>query len=159
MVEGAVNTDEDEGVVSFSADGKTMYLTRCLIDSESPRMAQIYKSTRSDASWSAPTPCELVKDTLSSFAHPAVSPDGAWLYFVSDMSGGMGGLDIWRIAITGDGFGGVENLGAPVNTPGNEMFPTFRPNGDLYFSSDGHVGMGGLDLFKAEEFAKVIKIN
>lgn len=94
---------------------------------------------------------EITKDTLSSFAHPTVSPDGRWLYFVSDMPGGLGGLDIWRIEIGEHGLGGVDNLGEPINTPGNEMFPSFRPNGDLYFSSDGHVGMGGLDLFKAEQ--------
>ena len=150
-LEGEVNSEYEDGACAFSPDFKTMYFTRCLIDGESPRAAQIYKSTRSDASWSAPTQCELVKDTLSSFAHPAVSPDGAWLYFVSDVSGGMGGLDIWRIAITGDGFGGVENLGAAINTQGNEMFPTFRPNGDLYFSSDGHHGMGGLDIYCATQ--------
>ena len=148
-VEGELNSEYEDGACCFTPDFKTMYLTRCLIDSESPRMAQIYKSTRSDASWSAPTPCELVKDTLSSFAHPAVSPDGAWLYFVSDMSGGLGGLDIWRIAITSEGFGGVENLGGDINTQGDEMFPTFRPNGDLYFSSNGHHGMGGLDIYCA----------
>ena len=67
------------------------------------------------------------------------------------MPGGLGGLDIWRIEIGEHGLGGVDNLGEPINTPGNEMFPSFRPNGDLYFSSDGHVGMGGLDLFKAEQ--------
>ena len=61
----------------------------------------------------------------------------------------MGGFDIWRARITPAGLGGVENLGEPINTPGNEMFPTFRPNGDLYFSSDGHPGMGGLDIFIA----------
>ena len=65
------------------------------------------------------------------------------------MPGGQGGYDIWRTRITKEGFGGVENLGRPINTPGNEMFPSFRPNGDLYFSSDGHPGMGGLDIFKA----------
>lgn len=65
------------------------------------------------------------------------------------MPGGMGGLDIWRVRLTEAGLGGVENLGAPINTPGNEAFPTFRPNGDLYFSSDGHPGMGGLDIFIA----------
>lgn len=85
---------------------------------------------------------ELTKDTLSSYAHPAVSPDGEWLYFTSDMPGGMGGLDIWRVRLTAAGVGGVENLGEPINTEGDEMFPTFRPNGDLYFSSDGHPGMG-----------------
>jgi outer membrane protein OmpA-like peptidoglycan-associated protein len=94
---------------------------------------------------------EISRDTLSSYAHPAVSPDGDWLYFASDMPGGLGGIDIWRIAITESGLGGVENLGEPINSVGNEMFPVFRPNGDLYFSSDGHVGMGGLDLFRAEQ--------
>ena len=93
---------------------------------------------------------QITKDTLSSYAHPAVSPDGKWLYFTSDMPGGMGGKDIWRIAVTEYGLGGVENLGEPINTPGDEMFPAFRPNGEFYFSSNGHPGMGGLDIFKAE---------
>ena len=128
-----------------------MYFTRCTHDPEYPRYAQIYTSDRTDASWGAPKLLEITKDTLSSFAHPTVSPDGRWLYFVSDMPGGLGGLDIWRIEIGEHGLGGVDNLGEPINTPGNEMFPSFRPNGDLYFSSDGHVGMGGLDLFKAEQ--------
>ena len=150
-LEGEVNSEYEEGACAFSPDYKTMYFTRCGIDAEVPRPAQIYKSTRSDASWSAPTLCELAGDTLSSFAHPAVSPDGAWLYFVSDMSGGMGGLDLWRIAITRDGFGGMENLGASINTRGDEMFPTFRPGGELYFSSDGHHGMGGLDIYRATQ--------
>ena len=66
------------------------------------------------------------------------------------MPGGKGGLDIWRVRLIGGTTGGVENLGAPINTPGNEMFPTFRPNGDLYFSSDGHGGLGGLDIFIAK---------
>ncbi|MBQ3238607.1 MAG: OmpA family protein [Bacteroidaceae bacterium] len=150
-LEGEVNSEYEDGACAFTPDYKTMYFTRCLVDGEAPRSAQIYKSTRSDATWSAPTLCELANDTISSFAHPAVSPDGAWLYFVSDMSGGMGGLDIWRIAITGEEFGGVENLGAAINTQGNEMFPTFRPNGDLYFSSNGHHGMGGLDIYCATQ--------
>jgi outer membrane protein OmpA-like peptidoglycan-associated protein len=150
-LEGEVNSEYEDGACAFTPDYKTMYFTRCLIDGEATRSAQIYKSTRSDATWSAPTLCELAKDTISSFAHPAVSPDGAWLYFVSDMSGGMGGLDIWRIAITDEEFGGIENLGAAINTQGNEMFPTFRPNGDLYFSSNGHQGMGGLDIYCATQ--------
>ena len=67
------------------------------------------------------------------------------------MKGGMGGLDLWRVAITKDGFGGIENLGAGINTQGDEMFPTFRPTGELYFSSDGHHGMGGLDIYRATQ--------
>lgn len=149
LAEGELNSEYDEGACCFSPDGKTMYLTRCTYDSDYPRFAEIYTSQRSDASWSKPQLLTITKDTLSSYAHPAVSPDGRWLYFVSDMPGGMGGLDLWRIALTETGLGGVENLGEPINTPGDEMFPTFRPNGDLYFSSNGHVGMGGLDLFCA----------
>lgn len=149
-IESEVNSLYDEGACAFSPDGKTMYFTRCTFDPDFPRFAEIFTSQRTDASWGNPQRLEISKDTLSSYAHPAVSPDGLWLYFVSDMPGGLGGLDIWRIAITDHGLGGVENVGKPINTEGNEMFPTFRPNGDLYFSSDGHPGMGGLDLFCAK---------
>lgn len=149
IVQSEVNTDYDEGVSCLSPDGKTLYFTRCSTDPDYPRYAEIWKSARTDASWAKPIKCELSRDTLSSYAHPAVSPDGKWLYFVSDMPGGLGGYDLWRAPILAEGFGGCENLGRPINTPGNEMFPTFRPNGELYFSSDGHPGMGGLDIFKA----------
>lgn len=148
-VTGGVNTDYDEGACTMSPDQRTMYLTQCATDPTYPRYAQIVTSSRSDAAWGKANELKVTGDTLSSYAHPAVSPDGQWLYFTSDMPGGMGGLDIWRARITAAGLGGVENLGAPINTPGNEMFPTFRPNGDLYFSSDGHPGMGGLDIFIA----------
>lgn len=149
VVNGGLNTEADEGASCLSPDQREMYLTQCVTDPSYPRYAQIVKSNRSDAAWGKASSVELTKDTLSCFAHPAVSPDGQWLYFVSDMPGGKGGLDIWRVRITSAGCGGVENLGEPINTPGNEMFPTFRPNGDLYFSSDGHPGMGGLDIFIA----------
>jgi len=150
VVQGGLNTDYDEGACSFSTDGREMYLTICQTDPSSPRLAQIVKSSRSDASWSKPTEVKISNDTLSSYAHPAISPDGQWLYFCSDMPGGKGGLDIWRVRLTTSGMGGVENLGDPINTPGDEMFPAFRPNGDFYFSSNGHVGMGGLDIFIAK---------
>ncbi len=149
-IDSELNSDFDEGVCSFTPDGRTMYLTQCLSDASYPRYATICTSARSDASWGKSTPLEITHDTLSSYAHPAVSPDGEWLYFVSDMPGGVGGLDIWRVRLTTSGVGGVENLGAPINTGGDEMFPTFRPNGDLYFSSDGHPGMGGLDIYIAK---------
>lgn len=148
-IESGLNSEYDEGVSCVSPDGKTLYFTRCSSDPDYPRYAEIWQSARSDASWGKPTKCEISKDTLSAFAHPAVSPDGEWLYFVSDMPGGEGGLDIWRTRIVSGGFGGVENVGRPINTAGDEMFPSFRPTGDLYFSSDGHPGMGGLDIFKA----------
>lgn len=151
VIEGELNTEYDEGAPCLSPDGKTMYFTRCSSDPDYPRYAEIWKSQRSDASWGKPTKCEITRDTLTSYAHPAVSPDGQWLYFVSDMSGGEGGLDIWRTRIVDGDFVGMENVGRPINTAGDEMFPTFRPNGDFYFSSDGHPGMGGLDIFVAYE--------
>ena len=150
-IDTELNSDYDEGACSFSPDGRTMYLTQCKSDPSYPRYATICTSQRNDASWGKSTALTISKDTLSSFAHPAVSPDGQWLYFSSDMPGGYGGLDIWKIRLGKDGVeGGVENLGNKINTEGVEMFPTFRPNGDLYFSSNGHPGMGGLDIFIAK---------
>lgn len=148
-VVGGLNTDYDEGACAFSTDGRTMYLTQCSTDPSYPRYAKIMTASRSDASWGKASELKLSNDTLSSFAHPAVSPDGEWLYFTSDMPGGKGGLDIWRVRLTATGVGGVENLGEPVNTPGDEAFPAFRPNGDFYFSSNGHQGLGGYDIFIA----------
>ncbi|MBQ7869701.1 MAG: OmpA family protein [Prevotella sp.] len=148
-IDTELNSAFDEGACSFTPDGRTMYLTQCVTDPTYPRYAQICTSSRADAAWGKATPLQVTRDTLSSYAHPAVSPDGLWLYFTSDMPGGLGGLDLWRVRLTTSGLGGVENLGAPINTEGDEMFPTFRPNGDLYFSSDGHPGMGGLDIYIA----------
>ena len=150
-IDSELNSAFEEGACCFTPDGKTMYLTQCKTDPQYPRYATIAVSSRSDAAWSKPRELNISKDTLSSFAHPAVSPDGEWLYFVSDMPGGQGGLDIWRCQLLSSGeTGGVENLGAPINTAGDEMFPTFRPNGDFYFSTDGHPGLGGLDIFYVE---------
>ena len=150
VIDSELNSDYDEGACCFSPDGRTMYLTQCRSDASFPRYATIMTSNRSDAAWSKATELVVTRDTLSAYAHPAVSPDGDWLYFTSNMPGGMGGYDIWRIRLTSNGLGGVENVGAPINTPGDELFPTFRPNGDLYFSSDGHEGMGGLDIYYVE---------
>ena len=160
-IDTELNSDFDEGACAFTPDNRTMYLTQCKTDPSYPRYATICTSNRSDASWGKSTPLVITKDTLSSYAHPAISPDGEWLYFVSDMPGGIGGMDIWRVRITKNGLGGVENLGEPINTEGDEMFPTFRPNGDLYFSSDGHPGMGGLDIFiaKPDSVAGTCKIE
>ena len=147
-IDSELNSNFDEGACCFSPDGRTMYLTQCKTDANYPRYATIVVSQRNDAAWSKPTELIISKDTLTSFAHPAVSPDGEWLYFVSDMPGGLGGYDIWRCRLFGNNeVGMMENLGERVNTPGDEMFPTFRPNGDLYFSSNGHPGMGGLDIY------------
>lgn len=150
-IEGEVNTAYEDGACSFSPDGKTMYFTRCTHDSNYPRYAVIMSSNRSDASWGKPEEVKISNDTLSTFAYPAVSPDGKWLYFSSDMPGGQGGMDLWKISLDKYGYGAPENLGPQINTFADEVFPSFRANGELYFSSDGHPGMGGLDLFRAEQ--------
>lgn len=151
--EGELNSEWDEGAACFTEDGNTMYFTVCRSDPQYPRMAEIWTSTRNDAKWGKPQALKITADTLSSYAHPALSPDGKWLYFVSDMPGGYGGYDLWRASVVGGhGIGVVENLGPEINTPGNEMFPAFRPSGELYFSSDGREpNLGGLDLYRAKE--------
>lgn len=146
--EGALNTENDEGIVSFSPDGQTMYLTVAKRSPNADTSVEIYTSQRSDATWSEPQKFEITADTLSAYGHPAVSPDGTYLYFTSDMPGGYGGKDIWRINLK-ERSGSLENLGEQINTSGDEMFPYLRTDSVLYFASDGHPGFGGLDLFKA----------
>ncbi len=146
-VEGELNSEWDEGIVSFSPDGTTMYLTRAIRANDHDTGVEIFTSRRSDAQWSAPVKFEITADTLSSYGHPAVSPSGEYLYFTSDMPG-YGGKDIWRISLR-ERAGSLENLGSAINTPGNEMFPYMLTDSVMYFSSDGHPGLGGLDLFKA----------
>ena len=147
-LEDEVNTEFDEGTPSFSKDGNTMYYTYCAQDPEGPRTSEIYVSTRSSAKW---TRASIVKDSVTALGHPAVSPDGKYLYYVSDAVGGFGGKDIFRSRLVGNDFGPMENLGPDINTPGDEMFPYVRDSVTLYFASNGHPGMGGLDLFKATQ--------
>lgn len=152
-IESDVNSEFEDGACAFTPDGKTMYFTRCVTDAHYPRFAGIYKSNRSDASWGKPEQVVISRDTLSLYAHPAVSPDGNWLYFTSDMAGGEGGLDLWRYYIgTSRAMEGIlENLGPMINSEGDEQFPAFGPKGELFFSSDGYPGMGGLDIFCATQ--------
>lgn len=147
-VEGELNSESDEGIVSFTPDGQTMYLTMARRSETAPTSVEIYTSQRSEASWSKPVKYEILNDTISATGHPAVSADGRFLYFSSDMPGGYGGRDIWRVNLK-DKIGSLENLGPQINTPGDEMFPYSRTDSLLYFASDGHPGFGGLDLFRA----------
>lgn len=148
-LEDEVNTEFDEGTPSFSKDGNTMYYTYCAQDPEGPRTSEIYISSRSSAKWGKGTRANIVKDSVTALGHPSISPDGKYLYFVSDAVGGYGGKDLFRARVVGSDFGPMENLGADINTPGDEMFPYVRDSVTLYFASDGHPGMGGLDIFKA----------
>lgn len=146
-VEGELNSEVEEGICSFSPDGSTMYLTKARREPNANTGVEIYTSQRSDAKWSAPVKFEITADTVSSYGHPAVSPDGQWLYFTSDMPG-IGGRDIWRVNVK-ERAGSLENLGSEINTVGDEMFPYMLTDSVMYFSSNGHPGLGGLDIFCA----------
>ena len=161
-IDGDVNGEYEDGACAFTPDGKIMYFTRCASDEDYPRYAAIYKSLRSDATWGKAEEVVISNDTMSVYAHPAVSPDCEWLYFTSNMPGGQGGLDIWRMYIGNIKAkeGVLENLGGCINTEGDEQFPAFGPQGELFFSSDGYPGMGGLDIFFAvQENDSVWNIN
>lgn len=149
IVEGELNSEADEGIVSFSPDGQVMYLTKASKSETSHSTVEIFTSRRSDASWSTPEKFVIVRDSVTATGHPAVSSNGKYLYFTSDMPGGYGGLDIWRIDIE-DRVGTLMNMGPQINTPGNEVFPYSRTDSLFYFSSDGHPGFGGLDIFRAK---------
>ncbi|MDR2920391.1 MAG: OmpA family protein [Tannerella sp.] len=149
-VDDPVTTEFDHGTPSFPRDGKTMYYTYCSYDGTDPRTAEIYVSSRSGASWGKGQRVNIIKDSVTLLAHPAVSPDGMYLYFVTDAVGGYGGKDLFRTRLVGgNDFSGLENLGPEINTSGDEMFPYVRDSATIYFASNGHPGMGGLDLFKA----------
>jgi len=143
-----INTGDEEGAPSLTADGSKMYFTRCRYDKTQDLGSEIYSSSQSKGSWSNPVKVSLLGDSIV-VAHPALSEDESVLYFVSDMPGGLGGKDIWMAEKGGENFSNPRNLGPAINTPGDEMFPFARGNDELYFSSNYHIGMGGLDIFKA----------
>ncbi len=145
-----INSEFEEGTPSFSADFKELYFTRCEVGKREKKGCKIMYSRRSGDKWSDPKNLGILPDSLIA-AHPSLSKDGLTLYFVSDIAGGFGKKDIWKVTRLrpGDGWSKPVNLGPDINTPGDELFPYIREDGTLYFSSDGLIGMGGLDIFKA----------
>ncbi|HEX2975057.1 MAG TPA: OmpA family protein [Bacteroidales bacterium] len=143
-----LNSEFEDGTPAFSTDYKDIYFTRCEAGKREQKGCEIMHSRKSGGSWSKPENLNILPDSVVA-AHPAISPDGSTLYFVSDIKGGFGGKDIWKVTRTGNGWSAPENLGPDINTPGDELFPYIREDGTLYFSSDGHIGMGGLDIYKA----------
>lgn len=143
-----INTTSDEGAATLSDRGDLMIFTRCRYDKSKDLGAELFSTNQSRDEWSEPTLIELVGDSLIA-AHPSLSADGTMLYFVSDRLGGYGGKDIWVSADKGGKFEKPVNLGPEINTSGDEMFPFIRENGELYFSSNYPIGIGGLDIFKA----------
>jgi peptidoglycan-associated lipoprotein len=144
----ALNSEFEEGTPSFTSDYKEIYFTRCEAGKREKKGCIIMHSVKSGSGWSKPENIGILPDTVVA-AHPAISPDGSVLYFVSDIAGGYGKKDIWMVRKNGDGWSQPLNLGADINTPEDELFPYVREDGTLYFSSDGLIGMGGLDIFKA----------
>jgi len=152
IIGSEVNTlATDDGACSFSPDGKMMYFTRARQQLDAAIGTEIYSSNRAGGAWTEPKKVTFFTDSTISVAHPAIAPDGETIYFVSDAPLGLGGKDIWKGKIEGGECKYIENLGPQINTPGDEMFPVVRPNGVLYFSTNGRTGFGGLDIFKAEK--------
>ena len=146
----AKNGSAELGVCCFSADGKTMYFTySCPINGQDLG-AKIYTSTRASGEWGEGQEIQLFADSSITVGHPALSVHGDTLYFVSDAPGGYGGKDIYMAILNGSEWSDIQNLGPQINTADDELFPHIRPDGRLYFSSKGHPGYGGLDLFYAE---------
>lgn len=145
-----INTEYEEGAVSMSKDFNTMFFTRCERHKKDAIGCMLYQSIKRNEEWGKAEQVLMLDDSIV-VAHPSLSDDELSLYFVSDMKGGMGAKDIWKMTRTSpEGeWGAPESLGAEINTAGNEMFPFIHDDGTLYFSSDYHLGMGGLDIFRA----------
>jgi peptidoglycan-associated lipoprotein len=145
-----INSEFEDGTPSLSSDYKELYFTRCEAGKREKKGCIIMYSKKNGDKWSAPKNIQLLPDSLVA-AHPSISKDGLTLYFVSDLAGGFGKKDIWKVTRlrAGDAWSKPVNLGPDINTPGDELFPYIREDGTLYFSSDGLIGMGGLDIFKA----------
>jgi len=145
-----INTNANEGAAVFNSKFNTIYFTRCPNDQQKESGCQIYKSKRSGRTWSKPDMVEISGiDTLSTVGQPTVSDGELVIYFSANRRNGLGGKDIW-VAFRdskSEAFGRPMNLGDVINTPGDEMFPFLRNDTTLFFASDGHGGMGGLDIF------------
>jgi len=147
-VPGEINTSVEEGASTFTGDYNTLYFTRCEVDKKKKLGCKIFRTTKDGEEWEKPEALTIANDSFV-VAHPSISDDGTTLYFVANIPGGYGKMDIWKINKTGEEWSEPINVGSSINTPGNEVFPFIHPDGTLYFSSDFHLGMGGLDIFKA----------
>jgi outer membrane protein OmpA-like peptidoglycan-associated protein len=149
--------DVHEANITISNDGQSMYFTRDNVNSKNRPVydkkgtshLKIYKATKIGEKWGNVEELPF-NDNVYSTGHPSLSPDNKTLFFVSDREGGFGQTDIYKVAINADGYGAPENLGATINTEGREMFPFVAKDSTLYFSSDGFLNLGLLDLFKSD---------
>ena len=144
-----VNSEANEGAPFMNSDFSSLYFTRCPVEDNKVNGCQIYVSKRTGRYFSKPELVPLGFDSTEAIGHPTLTSDELIIYFSSDRPGGFGGKDIW-IAMRdsrNDEFGRPQNLGPRINTPGDEMFPYLRTDTLLYFASNGHPGLGGLDIF------------
>ena len=144
-----INTEAEEGAPNFNKALTTMYYTVCKQSKNKKMGCQIFSATLSGETFSKGAPIEFMGDSMI-IAHPAISSDEKTIYFTADMPGGIGGKDIWKTTKVDEKWGAPENLGPEINTVGDEMFPYVHADGTLYFSSNGFIGLGGLDIFKAK---------
>lgn len=154
LVKGDLNSKYNEGTIAISNDGQTLYFSRNNFEDgdyetseEGRSKLKIYQAKLVNGEWQD---IEALPFTSAEYevAHPALSPDNSTLYFSSDMDGGYGGSDLYMVSINNDGsFGEPQNLGAKINTEGRESFPFIDADGNLFFSSNGHLGLGGLDVY------------
>ncbi len=146
-----INTEFEDGTPVLNDDYSTMYFTRCQSNKNTNFGCQIYTARRAGDTWSKAEPLPLADDSIV-IAHPAITADELTLYYVSDISGGVGGKDIWTVSRDSKGgeWGKPVNM-EDINTVDDEMFPFVHNDGSLYFSSNGRIGLGGLDIYKANE--------
>ena len=150
MLPEPINTEGNEGSVALNKRGTTMYFTKCDVQKKKALGCSIYVSNRKGKIWGPPTLLQIKVDSNTTLGHPTINEDESILIFSSDLSGGYGGKDLWIVKQQKRGkWSTPVNLGPAVNTKGDEMFPFLHSDGTLYFSSTGHIGMGGFDIFKS----------
>jgi peptidoglycan-associated lipoprotein len=155
-VNETVNTPHNEGSAVLNEKANTMYFTRCMSDKDKSFGCDIYEVKKVGQNWGEPKLIPLKpKDGKEVFTvgHPAIDAKETFMVFAGDIPGGFGGRDLWVTTFdkSAKAWTAPKNLGAEINTAGDEMFPYIHDNGNLYFSSNGHAGMGGLDMFSAEK--------
>ncbi|MDR0941225.1 MAG: OmpA family protein [Bacteroidales bacterium] len=162
LLDTTLNTEFDNGALAASPDGTTVYYTICKMEQGKNIGCQIYTSLLRGGVWTSPQRVDIVADSIS-VGHPSISADGLELYFASRMKGGIGGSDIWKVQRISESapWGSPVNLGPEINTESDEDFPYIREDGVLFFSSNGRVGMGGFDIFRAakDDLGKITVIN
>ncbi len=152
--DGVVNTEANEGSGQFNSRFTGLYFTRCWNEPRKKNGCAIYKASRiGGTNWGDPAMVDLGIDSTVANGHPTISSDEKLIIFSSDRAGGVGGKDLWKIVKKekGGGYTRPINLGPEINTPGDELFPFLRNDTVLYFASNGHPGMGGLDIFISTE--------